>query len=242
MDTDLQLLCQRGSELLRDTDYIGAESHLARAESLALAARDFDTLSRLYFPLQEARRQKRQRCGEGAVRLDLFGDNLPPPESLAEFHPHGQFLLAAHRSTAPALALRNLHRERGNYAEVLLAAAIPVAPAGLVIAVFAFHTDLSFLPPLPSPDHLTRLLPPHTLLLTPAELSAGNGPGTPATFARTMALWERLHLPYLALADATTDPESRLAAYRKTTDVDYACELAHQNAAGTARQLARAAQ
>lgn len=242
MDTDLQQLCEHGSELLRDTQYIAAERILVRAESLALSLRDFDTLSRLYFPLQEVRRQIRQRCGEGVIRLDLVGSDLPSPEALAGQYPHGQFLVAGHRSTAPAEALRKLYHQRGAYADVFLAAVIPVAPAGEVIAVFAFPTDLSTLPPLPHPDQLSRLLPPHTLLLTRADLPSGEQQGTPATFARTMALWERLHLPYLATADATVDPESRLTAYRRTADVDYACELAHQKAAVTARELARSAQ
>lgn len=241
MDTDLQQLCESGSEFLRDTQYLSAEKQLVLAESLALKLRDFDTLSRLYFPLQEVRRQIRQRCGEGQVRLDLIGPDLPSPQALADQYPHGQLLVASHRSTAPAAALRKLYQHRGVYAEVFLAASIPVAPAGEVIAVFAFPADLSTLPPLPHPDQLARLLPPHTLLLTRSELPSGEQKGTPATFARTMALWERLHLPYLAAADASPDPESRLTAYRRTTEVDYACELAHQNAARAARELARSA-
>ena len=53
--------------------------------------RDWDTLARLYMPLQEARRQRRQRCGEGTVALDLAGP-IPYPALNSLFdglHPHG---------------------------------------------------------------------------------------------------------------------------------------------------------
>src|SRR5277367_1099885 len=76
----LQGLCARGQELLMATDYLAAEAALVEAETLAFALADFDTLGRLYMPLQEARRQRRQRCGEGIVCLDLIargpGDRL----------------------------------------------------------------------------------------------------------------------------------------------------------------------
>ena len=54
-----------------------------------------------------------------------------------------------------------------------------------------------------------------------------------------MTLWERLHRPFLAEADAEPDPIAQIEKYRRTIEVDYACELAHQRLAAVARQLAR---
>jgi len=50
--------------------YLDAEKTLAAAEQLAWDAKDFDALSRLYMPLQEARRQIRQTCMDGVIRLN----------------------------------------------------------------------------------------------------------------------------------------------------------------------------
>jgi hypothetical protein len=54
-----------------------------------------------------------------------------------------------------------------------------------------------------------------------------------------MALWERLHAPFLAAADMQVDPILRIEAYRKTIKVDYACELAHQKLSHLAKDLGR---
>ena len=62
---DLQALCDRGQTLLERMEYLAAEAVLVEADHLATTRGDFDTLARLYMPLQEARRQRRQRCGEG---------------------------------------------------------------------------------------------------------------------------------------------------------------------------------
>src|SRR6185312_6502407 len=71
------------------------------------------------------------------------------------------------------------------------------------------------------------------------ELPRGEHRGNAETFAVVMQLWERLHLPYLQVADAMTDPRQKIEAYRRTITVDYACELAHQRLSATAAQLAR---
>jgi hypothetical protein len=89
-------------------------------------------------------------------------------------------------------------------------------------------------------DELVRRLPPHSVIIGASDLPKGERKGTTQTFAETMGLFERLHLPFLSLADATTSPRMRIDAYRKTIEVDYACELAHQRLSDTARQLARA--
>ena len=69
---NLQSLCELGQEQLIRMEYLAAERTLVEAEEIARRERDFDTLGRLYMPLQETRRQRRQRCGEGIVRLDLI--------------------------------------------------------------------------------------------------------------------------------------------------------------------------
>src|SRR5580658_3800887 len=68
----IQDLCEIGQEQLSRMDYLAAENTLTQAEEFAWTSRDFDSLSRLYMPLQESRRQRRQRCGEGKVHLDIL--------------------------------------------------------------------------------------------------------------------------------------------------------------------------
>ena len=69
--------------------------------------------------------------------------------------------------------------------------------------------------------------------------SVSQGNATTDIYAYTMSIWERLHRPFLASADAEADPVRRIHAYRRTIEVDYACELAHQKLADVARSLAR---
>ena len=52
-----------------------------------------------------------------------------------------------------------------------------------------------------------------------------------------MDLWEQLHSPFLVQADAADDLQSKIPLYELTISVDYACELAHQRLAQTARRL-----
>src|SRR5678815_5637897 len=95
--TDLQSLCELGQEQLMRMEYLSAEETLCRAETLAIQERDFDTLGRLYMPLQETRRQRRQRCGEGVVCLDLIAENSSDRvtgQQVVENFPHGQLLAA----------------------------------------------------------------------------------------------------------------------------------------------------
>src|SRR5215204_6461416 len=100
----LQDLCELGSEQLFQTKYLEAEATLARAEAQAWAARDWDTLARLYMPLQEARRQRRQRCGEGVVALDLIAtgpEDAIDGRRIVENFPHGQLLVAGWGNIQP---------------------------------------------------------------------------------------------------------------------------------------------
>src|SRR6185437_482453 len=125
MVDDLQTLCAQGQEKLMATEYLQAERTLAAAEDIAWTRKDFDTLSRLYLPLQEARRQRRQRCGEGIVCLDLLARSTseqPDPHEIVEAFPVGELLVAGWASIAPALEVRRLQREKMLYIETFLAA------------------------------------------------------------------------------------------------------------------------
>ena len=241
MPDTLQDICAKGQELLLATEYIAAERSLVAAEGLALAAEDWPTLSRLYMPLQEARRQRRQRCGEGIVKLDYLaesaGDVIEAENVLADY-PHGQFLVAGFGTLAPARAVLERAPVMGLYAESFLAASYRVNDA-IVVAIVP-TADVA-LPPAGdyAIDDLHRRLPPHSIVIAAADLPPGEQPGTPETFAYTMEIWERLHAPFLAMADAATDPRQKIALYRQTIAVDYACEKAHQRLSQTAQELGR---
>lgn len=218
----IQEQCERGQRLLMEMQYLQAERVLAEAEARAWGVRDWDSLSRLYLPLQEARRQRRQRCGEGTVWLDLIAHSptdILDPEQIVEQAPHGQLLIAGWETAAPAAAARRLAEERGLYLDVFLAAATAADPCVV-------------LPRLDSP--VSEGLP-----LQLQTLPRGQHAGTFQTYAFTMDLWERLHSPFLAAADAMLDPIARMQGYRGVIEVDYACELAHQKLADTARGVLR---
>ena len=226
-------------------EYVEAEQTLASAEQIAWDARDWDTLSRLYMPLQEARRQRRQRCGEGVVALDLISDG-PEDEvdgnRIVENYPHGQLLVAGWGTLAPALRVRELQREHKLYVETFLAAVYPVGSGDSAarVIVVAPSEDVKF-PDVHyrNVDELIRHLPPHCIVLSRDELPAGIRKGDTNTYAQVMAMWERLHAPFLASADMQVDPVQKIDAYRGTQRVDYGCELAHQRASDVARTLGR---
>src|SRR6059058_2834830 len=135
---DLQARCELGQQQLMRTEYLDAEATLAAAEADAWAARDFDTLSRLYMPLQETRRQRRQRCGEGVVALDLIATGPQDQidgRQIVENYPHGQLLVAGWGTIAPALKVRELQREHKLYVETFLAAVYPVAGGGRAVVI-----------------------------------------------------------------------------------------------------------
>lgn len=237
----LQVLCETGQALLMETKYLEAERALAAAEHEAWAGRDWETLARLYMPLQEARRQRRQRCGEGTIALDLIaqgpGDRVDGLHVVENF-PHGQLLVAGWGSIEPAIQVRRQQAAHGLYVETFLGAIFPVGGRRAVAIVPLEDVEL------PEPvdrtiEELLELLPPHTVVLHEAELPRGSRRGDTQTFAETMALWERLHQPFLAAADAQADPILRIEAYRRTIRADYASEFAHQRLSDVARELAR---
>src|SRR4051794_1019276 len=122
-DDELQELCERGQAELMATRYWDAERTLATAEREAWDARDWDTLARLYMPLQEARRQRRQRCGEGLVALDLLAEGEADhiaPEHVLTHYPHGQLLVAGWGTIQPSIAIRQLAAANALYVEAFL--------------------------------------------------------------------------------------------------------------------------
>jgi hypothetical protein len=239
--SDVNELAEMGSEQLFRMQYLDAIETLEQAEAIAWENRNWDLLSRLYMPLQEARRQCRQRCGEGTVKLDIFATSLgdpPDPKIVATQLPHGQVLVAGWGSIEPAVKLRQIIRERKLYLETFLAAVYPVGSGRAVVIVPTANVILP--EPLPrSIDQLIALLPPHSIVKADREIPSGARPGSAETYAMTMDLWERLHAPFLAAADQTADPVQRIAAYRATIGVDYACELAHQKLSAVAHELSR---
>jgi hypothetical protein len=240
----LQELCEAGSERLIRMDYLGAEAALAEAERHAWAARDWDTLARLYMPLQEARRQRRQRCGEGVVALDLLAqgpDDHVDGRHVVKNFPHGQLLVAGWGSIEPAVQVRKCQAEHGLFVETFLAAVYPVS-GGTGRAVVIVPTEDAALPE-PQPgrpvEELIPKLPNHSLVNDASALPRGQRRGDTGTYAEVMALWERLHAAFLAEADARAEPVRKMEGYRTTIRVDYACELAHQKLSDVARQLGR---
>jgi hypothetical protein len=238
---DLQSLCERGQEELMRMEYLHAEATLAQAEQIAWDRKDFDTLARLYMPLQETRRQRRQRCGEGVVALNLIAQG--PVDSLdgrrvIENYPHGQLLVAGWGSIAAAQKVRELQAEYELYVETFLAAVYPVGAGRAVVIVPLAETP----PPDRHPssiDDLIRLAPPHALIYNADDLPQGIRKGDWHTYAEVMAMWERLHAPFLAAADMQIDPIQKMEGYRKAIRVDYACELAHQKLSDVAKSLSR---
>jgi hypothetical protein len=223
--------------------YLEAEATLARAEADAWEKRDWDTLARLYMPLQEARRQRRQRCGEGVVALDLVAQgshDAVDGRRIIENYPHGQLLVAGWKSIEPAVQVRRLAGEHGLYVETFLGAAFPVGNE-TVVAIVPLEDAKLPTGNFGSIAELSSQLPNHSMIVARAAITRGRTRGTTKTFGEVMALWEGLHTPFLAQADAETDPVRQVEGYRLTTRVDYASELAHQKLSDVAHRLARQA-
>jgi hypothetical protein len=134
--SSLDDLCESGQELLIGMRYLEAEAVLGRAEGIALATKDWERLARLYLPLQEARRQRRQRCGEGIVRLDLLAEGPHDhfeARHVLENYSHGQLLVAGWGTLEPAARVRALAAEHGLYVETFLGAVYPAGNERVVI-------------------------------------------------------------------------------------------------------------
>lgn len=231
ISSDLQNLCERGQELLSQTDYVGAERVLMEAERIAWEARNWETLARLYMPLQEARRQKRQIAMDGGILLDFWHDESTP-EKIAATGIWAEVLLPGDGNIQPGIRLRRLAMERQLCMEIFLAAGYELGDKRIAVIVALENASLPTKEEIHGIDQLLQRLPPHSLILPEEELA-----GCDAQLATS--LWQRLQLPYLAAADAEADLIRRMAAYRQTILVDNACELAHQKFADTAAGLAR---
>ncbi len=238
---DLQDVCEQGQWQLSGGEYAAAERTLSMAEERAWKCRDYDTLSRLYMPLQEARRQRRQRCMEGVVRLDLIAEGAEDRIEgwrVVERYPMGQLLVGGWGSIEPALEVRRLAAEHGLYVEVFLGAAYPT-PDGRVVAVVPEADAVAPGVEGQTAERLLRDLSMGSLLLREREIPRGDRKGCEAASAQAMAMWERLHAPFLNAAEGEEDPILKMEGYRRAIRVDYGCELAHQRLAAVARELAR---
>lgn len=241
-DDDVQTLCEQGQALLMETRYWEAERVLAGVEQRAWEAQDWDTLARVYMPLQEARRQRRQRSGEGVVALHLIAEgpaDVIDASQVVSNYPHGQLLVAGWGTIEPARRVRGLAAANGLYVETFLAATYPVGTGRAVVVV---PTEDVALPPVDegmSIDELLKKVPAQCLVLAENELPKETRKGNTQTYAEVMALWERLATPFLAAADMLVDPVAKIEGYRRAIRVDYALELAHQRLSDVAKQLDR---
>ncbi len=241
----LQELCELGQEALVRTDYLRAESLLVEADALATMLLDFDTLSRLYMPLQEARRQRRQRCGEGVVRLDLIAQSAAEPfdaEQIVAKYPHGQLLVAAWKSIEPALHIRSLQRERNLFVETFLGIALPISNGPPIVVIIPEALDARLIPNDTETMSIAQVigrLPYNSQVYRFDELPAGERRGTTQTYAEIMAMWEQLSRPFLKAGDYANDLQTKINTYRRAIEVDYACELAHQNLSAAAAKLSK---
>jgi hypothetical protein len=175
--------------------------------------------------------------------LDLVAhgpDDTVDGRRVVENFPHGQLLVAGWGTIEPAVHVRRLAAEHALYVETFLGAAYAVG-AQTVVAIVPL--DDAMLPAWDggSVEELKSHLPANSVVLTEDELPRGHRRGTPQSFGEVMALWERLHTPFLAAADVESDPVRQIEGYRLTARVDYASELAHQRLSNAAHELAREA-
>jgi hypothetical protein len=139
---------------------------------------------------------------------------------------------------APAIKVRELAAGHGLFLDTFLAASFPTE-TGPVTAIIPLPETRLPEPIVRPMDELQKLLPAFGLILRDGELPQGSQAGTWKTYGQVMALWERLHTPFLAAADAQADPIQKMEGYRTAIRVDYACELAHQKLSDVARSLGR---
>src|ERR1700722_11881215 len=119
----IQELCEIGQTQLMRMEYWEAELTLVQAEAIALKTEDYDALARLYMPLQEARRQRRQKCLEGPVRAIVAGNaaDVISPEKLLRDFKQGTLFIAGWDSTRPALQVREAIASFRLYVDVFVA-------------------------------------------------------------------------------------------------------------------------
>lgn len=243
MTTDvLQELCAAGQDLLSRQDYLEAERKLLQAERDALHLGDWDTLARLYMPLQEARRQRRQQTLLGGFCLDLVSQGSADEidgRHVIENYPQGTLLVAGWGSIEPAIQVRRLQTRFRLNVDVFLGAVFPLIGGGHAVVICP-HENVVLPDVRPRRwEDLPKSMPHYSLIMREEVLPAGQHPSTPERVERAEKWWELLSDPYLAIARGQGDLLKRIDAYRKTIRVDYACEFAHQELAATARERTR---
>src|SRR5688500_12978839 len=189
MSIDLQAMCELGQQQLMRTEYLESEATLAAAEVEAWGRRDFDTLARLYMPLQEARRQRRQRCGEGVVHLDLISGgphDVVSGRRVVEDYPFGQLLVAGWGSIAPAIEVRQLQREHDLYVEPFPSAAYPVTDGRAVVVVPTESANLPDADATRTIEQLRSLVGDDALIFRESDLPRGPMKGDTKTYATVM--------------------------------------------------------
>jgi len=171
--------------------------------------------------------------------LARVSDDPIRAQDIYDEYQDGQLVIGDSVSNQPSVEVRHLQKQRRLYAETFLAAVYPIG-AGRAVVIAPLE-DVA-LPPVDesqSIDELLRHLPAHCIVMHESELPKGERHGDWKTYAEVMAMWERLHSPFLAAADQTVESRAKIEAYRKTIRVDYACEFAHQRLADTAHKYAR---
>jgi hypothetical protein len=112
-------LMEQASQALGRTDYLACERLCEQALALAIDADDFDRVSRIVLPLQEARRQRRQIASEAGVMV--LGEPRQTPEQILQAHEAGCFMLIGPPYDADDVtALRRQAADRGRFIEALL--------------------------------------------------------------------------------------------------------------------------
>ena len=178
------------------------------------------------------------------VVLDLIASGpqqQPDAEQIVSQYPHGQLLVAGWGNIDAAVRVRQMQVERQLYVETFLGATYPTrdGPAVVLVPLADIQLPRAEATSRLSIDEFRASLPAYCVVLRTTDLPRGPRKGTWKTYAEVMDLWERLHLPYLQAADAGADPFRKIEGYRRTIEVDYACELAHQKLSAVAHEIAR---
>ena len=227
--------------------YLEAEATLVAAEKIAWDRRDFDTLARgCTCPLQGSLRPPSadSRCGEGMICLDLLArgpDDHLDGEKIVEYFPHGQILVAGWDRSSQRRACPRFAKAREACMWRHFCRGLSDAIRQRIVIVPLPEVRLPGAAGAERGCACWRNCRAQCVIMSESELPHGeHARGNTETYGRVMALWEKLHTPFLAARpDMQVDPIQKIEGYRKTIRVDYACELAHQKLADVARNLGR---
>lgn len=191
---------EQASEALVLRDYHTCEHLCLEALASALAMRNFERMSRIVMPLQEARRQKRQ-VAESSGRLFVVGRTPPSEAELA----HGIYLIHPPRVAAEGRALRE-HLERLGLCSLIVtreptdkAGRIPIVAIGpRTVRIYLKASDG---PRLPSPaskqtagakgqkNGSKAMIQQAATIGQPADVVDGDPMGTSERFDLPWLLW-----------------------------------------------------